>query len=156
MNLVDIVSSTIILISLIVGLFQGIFKPIGYIFALLFSLFFSSKYYLDMSIFLKRFLKLEGNFLSIISFVFTFLLIFGVMILIVLILTNILKKTPLIIFDKIAGIFVWGIITLLIIGFIFDLLNGLKFSKELSLLLDKSFIFKLYKTLIHSRYAKID
>ncbi len=154
MNLVDIVSSTIILISLIVGFFQGILKPVGYIFAILFSFLFSYKYYLDISVFLKRFLKLDGGLLSIISFVFTFLLIFGAMILIVLILINILKKTPLMIFDKIAGVFVWGIITLLIIGFILNLLNDLKFSKELSLLLDGSFIFKLYKILIHTRYAK--
>ncbi|MEJ5307475.1 MAG: CvpA family protein [candidate division WOR-3 bacterium] len=154
MNIVDIVSSTLILISSVLGFFRGILTPFGYIFALILSFFLTLKNFVLFSNFLVKFIKLEGNLLKFLSFFILLLIIFSLIILFVLLLVNILKKTPVVIFDKIMGIIVWGFLTFLIVGGILNFLNSFVLTKNFRNYFEESLTLKYYKILIDTEIFK--
>ncbi|MEO0237171.1 MAG: CvpA family protein [candidate division WOR-3 bacterium] len=154
MNIVDIISSTLILISSVLGFFKGILTPVGYIFALIVSFFFTLKNFLYFSNFLSKFIKVEGNLLKILSFIILLFIVFSLIILFVLLLVNILKKTPVIIFDKVIGIIAWGFITFLIIGGILNFLTSFALTKNLQKIFETSLTLKYYKILMDTKIFK--
>ncbi|MEO0280969.1 MAG: CvpA family protein [candidate division WOR-3 bacterium] len=154
MNIVDIISSTLILISSVLGFFKGILTPVGYIFALIVSFFFTLKNFLYFSNFLAKFIKVEGNLLKILSFIILLFIVFSLIILFVLLLVNILKKTPVVIFDKVIGIIAWGFITFLIIGGILNFLTSFALTKNLQKIFETSLTLKYYKILMDTKIFK--
>ncbi|MEO0289064.1 MAG: CvpA family protein [candidate division WOR-3 bacterium] len=154
MNIVDIVSSTLILISSVLGFFQGILTPFGYIFALIISFFLTLKNFVYFSNFVIKFIKIEGNLLKIVSFLILLVIIFSLIILVVLLLINILKKTPVVIFDKVMGIITWGFITFLIVGGILNFLTSFVLTKNIQKIFETSLTLKYYKILMNTEIFK--
>ncbi len=154
MNIVDIVSSTLILISSIIGFFKGILQPFGYIFAFLVSFFITLKNYIPFANVLVRYIKIDGNLLKFLSFLILLIIVFVIIILVVMIIVNILKKTPLTIFDKILGFLVWGLITFLLIGAILNFLVSLNLGVSFLKSFEKSLILNYYKIFISSEIIK--
>lgn len=154
MNIVDIVSSTLILISSIIGFFKGILQPFGYIFAFIVSFFIALKNYIPFSNFLVGYIKIDGNLIKLLSFLILLIIIFSLIVLVVLIVVKILKKTPLTIFDKIFGFLFWGLVTFLLIGAILNFFASLNLGESFLKTFKESFVLKCYKIFISSEIIK--
>ena len=119
-NSIDIVISIILIYGIIRGFYRGLFLEISSLIGLILGLYCAINFNPIISKYLKEFVSIEENYITIISFIITLIIVIVLLNLIAKSLTKLANAIALGLVNKIAGAF-FGLIKYFIICMVFVL-----------------------------------
>ena len=130
MIIIDLIAGAIGLISIILGLVKGLIKQVGAISSLIVAFILANRFYLNLTLFLAKYIQIDDSLLRVISFIILFAILFLLMFLIVIIISKVAENTPIVIIDTILGmLFSFGLV-LLVYGGLVYLVTNLPFKED--------------------------
>ncbi|MGE3063446.1 MAG: CvpA family protein [bacterium] len=144
MIIIDLIAGAIGLISIIFGLVKGLIRQVGAISSLVIAFILANRFYLNLTLFLAKYIQMDDSLLRVISFIILFALLFLLMFLIVIIIGKVASNTPIVIIDKLLGVLFSIGLVLLIYGGIIYLSAKLPFKEDVVKKIKSTYTYRVF------------